>query len=400
LDAFEVLEGRGFVQQQTDGAPALLRESAVFYVGFDPTADCLHVGHLLPIMGMAHLQRAGHTPIVLVGGGTAMVGDPSGKDTARQLLTSEQIDHNKEAQKKLLARFLDFGPGGATLVDNADWLLDLNYIGFLRDMGQHFSVNTMLAKASVKLRLERGLSFLEFNYQLLQAYDFLELFRRHGCRLQLGGDDQWGNITAGIDLVRRVEGADAHGLTFPLLTTASGAKMGKTAAGAVWIDADRLSVYDYYQFWVNVEDADVGRFLKLFTFLSLEEIADLEALEGADVRQAKERLALEATAIAHGREAAEQAQAGARAAFGGGGDADAIPQHAVALPVPLITLLAESGLCQSKSDARRQIRGGAVKVAGEKVESENFELRTDHLDAEGFVLVSRGKKKKLRVRAG
>jgi tyrosyl-tRNA synthetase len=400
LDAFEVLAGRGFVQQKTDGAPALLRESAVFYVGFDPTADCLHVGHLLPIMGMAHLQRAGHTPIVLVGGGTAMVGDPSGKDTARQLLTSEQIEHNKEAQKKLLARFLDFGPGGATLVDNADWLLDLNYIGFLRDMGRHFSVNTMLAKASVKLRLERGLSFLEFNYQLLQAYDFLELYRRHGCRLQLGGDDQWGNITAGIDLVRRVEGADAHGLTFPLLTTASGAKMGKTAAGAVWIDAGRLSVYDYYQFWVNVEDADVGRFLKLFTFLSLEEIAELEALEGADIRQAKERLALEATAIAHGQEEAERAQAGARAAFGGGGDVDEIPQHAVSLPMPLIALLADSGLCQSKSDARRQIRGGAVKVAGEKVESEDFELRADHLDAEGFVVVSRGKKKKLRVCPG
>ncbi len=400
MDAFEVLAGRGFVQQQTDGAPALLRESAVFYVGFDPTADCLHVGHLLPIMGMAHLQSAGHTPIVLVGGGTAMVGDPSGKDEARQLLTNEQIQHNKEAQKKLLARFLDFGPGGATLVDNADWLLDLNYIGFLRDMGRHFSVNTMLSKASVKLRLERGLSFLEFNYQLLQAYDFLELFRRHGCRLQLGGDDQWGNITAGIDLVRRVEGADAHGLTFPLLTTASGAKMGKTAAGAVWIDADRLPVYDYYQFWVNVEDADVGRFLKLFTFLSLEEIADLEALEGADIRQAKERLALEATTIAHGRTEALRAQAGAKAAFGGGGDVDAIPQHAVALPVPLITLLADSGLCQSKSDARRQIRGGAVKVAGEKVESEDFELSADHLDAEGFVLVSRGKKKKLRVCAG
>ena len=400
MDAFEVLERRGFVQQQTDGAPALLRESAVFYVGFDPTADCLHVGHLLPIMGMAHLQRAGHTPIVLVGGGTAMVGDPSGKDTARQLLTSEQIDHNKEAQKKLLARFLDFGPGGATLVDNADWLLDLNYIAFLRDMGRHFSVNTMLAKASVKLRLERGLSFLEFNYQLLQAYDFLELYRRHGCRLQLGGDDQWGNITAGIDLVRRVEGVDAHGLTFPLLTTASGAKMGKTESGAVWIDADRLSVYDYYQFWVNVEDADVGRFLRLFTFLSLEEIADLEALEGADIRQAKERLALEATAIAHGQEEAERAQAGAKAAFGEDGDVDAIPQHAVSLPVPLIALLADSGLCQSKSDARRQIRGGAVRVAGEKVESEDFELRSDHLDAEGFVLVSRGKKKKLRVRAG
>jgi tyrosyl-tRNA synthetase len=397
LDAFEVLEGRGFVQQHTEGAPGLLRESAVFYVGFDPTGDCLHVGHLLPIMGMVHLQRAGHTPIVLVGGGTAMVGDPSGKDEARQLLTTEQIQHNKEAQKKLLARFLDFGPGGATLVDNSDWLLDLNYIEFLRDTGRHFSVNTMLAKASVKLRLERGLSFLEFNYQLLQAYDFLELFRRHGCRLQLGGDDQWGNITAGIDLVRRVEGSDAHGLTFPLLTTASGAKMGKTAAGAVWIDADRLPVYDYYQYWVNVEDADVGRFLKLFTFLSLEEIADLEALEGADIRQAKERLALEATAIAHGREEAERAQAGARAAFGSGSDVDSIPQLATGLPVSLIAFLADSGLCQSKSDARRQIRGGAVKVRGEKVESEDFELTLDHLDDDGFVLVSRGKKKKLRV---
>ncbi|MEE2750171.1 MAG: tyrosine--tRNA ligase [Myxococcota bacterium] len=398
MGAYEVLRDRGFIQQCTDGVRELLDgDPTSFYVGFDPTADCLHVGHLLPIMAMAHLQRAGHRPIAVIGGGTAMVGDPSGKDEARQLLTAEQIEKNKAAQKAILLRFLDFGENGAVMVDNAEWLLGLNYIDFLREIGRHFSMNTMLSKASVKLRLERGLSFLEFNYQVLQAYDFLELHKRYGCRLQLGGDDQWGNILAGIDLIRRMEGGVAEGMTSPLLTTASGQKMGKTVSGAVWIDSQRLSAYDYFQFWVNVDDADVGRLLRLFTFLELSEVEALEALQGADIRQAKERLALEATAIVHGQQEAEKARDGARAAFGGGGDQAEMPQHNSVFPVSLIQLLDESGLCSSRSDARRQIRGGAVRVGGEKVSDENFELTQAQLDADGAVIVARGKKKKLRV---
>jgi tyrosyl-tRNA synthetase len=401
MSVFDILEGRGFVQQYTSGVMDLLRGSGVsFYVGFDPTADSLHAGSLVPIMAMAHLQRAGHRPIALVGGGTGMVGDPSGKEEARQLLTSERIEHNKQAIKGQIGRFVSFEEGRGELVDNADWLLPLNYIEFLREIGRHFSVNTMLTKASVKARLERGLSFLEFNYQILQAYDFLELYRRNGCRLQMGGDDQWGNMVAGTDLIRRVEGAEAHALTFPLLTTATGAKMGKTANGAVWLDADRLPVYDYYQYWINVDDRDVVRFLKLFTFLPLERIAELGALKGAEIREAKRVLAFEATSVCHGKAAAERAEAGAKAAFSGGDAASAMPKYETSLPVGLLSLLADSGLCQSRSDARRQVRGGAIKVAGEKISAEDFEVTSDHLDDDGAVVVSRGKKKRVRVTMG
>jgi len=398
MSAFDTLRERGFIQQSTEGARALLDASSTpFYVGFDPTGDSLHAGHLLPVMAMAHLQRAGHQPIAVVGGGTGMVGDPSGKEEARQLLTAEGVEHNKKCLKEQLSRFIDFGEGKGQLVDNADWLLGLNYIEFLRDIGRHFSVNTMLTKASVKLRLEKGLSFLEFNYQLLQAYDYLELYRRFGCKLQVGGDDQWGNIVAGIDLIRRVETGEAHALTIPLLTTATGAKMGKTVSGAVWLDAKKMSVYDYYQYWVNVDDRDVGRFLRLYTFLSIEEIARLEALQGADIREAKKVLAFEATGIAHGSDAAEQARAGAAAAFAGGQSVDAMPTFDAKLPISVVELLAASGLCDSKSDARRQIKGGAIKIAGEKVSDVQAELTSAHLDSEGAAVLSRGKKKKLRV---
>ncbi len=401
MSVFDILDSRGFVQQYTSGVMDLLRDNEVsFYVGFDPTADSLHAGSLVPIMAMAHLQRAGHRPIALIGGGTGMVGDPSGKEEARQLLTAERIEHNKQAIKGQIGRFISFEPGKGELVDNADWLLPLNYIEFLREIGKHFSVNTMLAKASVKARLERGLSFLEFNYQILQAYDFLELYRRNGCRLQMGGDDQWGNMVAGTDLIRRVESAEAHALTFPLLTSATGAKMGKTATGAVWLDSERLPVYDYYQYWINVDDRDVVRFLKLFTFLPLEEIERLAALQGAELREAKRILAFEATAICHGKESAERAEAGAKAAFSGGSSAADMPKYETTLPVGLLSLLAESGLCKSRSDARRHVKGGAIKVAGQKISAEDFELTLEHLDSDGAVVVSRGKKKMIRVTIG
>ena len=400
MNAFEILTERGFVQQHTAGAPDLIRgESAVFYVGFDPTGDSLHVGHLLPIMAMAHLQRAGHRPIAVVGGGTAMVGDPSGKDEARQLLTAERIEHNKVCLKRQLGLFLEFGDGSGQLIDNADWLLDLNYIAFLRDIGKHFSVNQMLGKASVKLRLERGLSFLEFNYQLLQAYDFLELHRRHGCVLQMGGDDQWGNITAGIDLVRRVDGREAHGLTFPLITTSNGKKMGKTANGSVWLDPDRLSPYDYFQYWINVSDADVGRFLRLFTFLSIDRIRELEALTGADVREAKQVLALEATTIVHGPTEAQRALEGARAAFSGGGAVDAMKTVSLALPSGVLDALVAAELCKSKGDARRKIKEGAVKIGMDRkpISDTELSLTADMLDGSGGVVLWRGKKSAVRV---
>ncbi len=398
MNPFEILQSRGFVKQHTAGAPEMLAGAPVaFYVGFDPTADSLHVGHLLPVMAMAHLQRAGHRPIAVVGGGTAMVGDPSGKDEMRQLISAEQIDHNKRGLRAQLGGVLELGDGQGDLVDNADWLLSLNYIGFLRDIGRHFSVNQMLGKASVKLRLETGLSFIEFNYQLLQAYDFLELYRRHGCILQLGGDDQWGNITAGIDLIRRVEGVEAHGLTFPLLTRSDGKKMGKTAGGAVWLDAARLSPYDYFQYWVNVDDRDVGKLLRIFTFLPLERIEQLEAMTGPQVREAKKELAFHATAVVHGETEASRAMAGAKAAFSGGQAVAAMPQHEAELPIPLTTLLADCGLCGSRSDARRQIQGGAVRVGEDKVLDVNFELSPEHLDADGAVVLWRGKKKSVRV---
>ena len=386
MHVLDLLQARGFVHQHTDETTLRARMDAgpvTFYCGFDPTGDSLHVGHLLPLMLMTHLSRAGHTAIAVVGGGTAMVGDPSGKDESRDMIDEARIAANKAAIRAQIARFCE-----GTLVDNADWLMGLGYIQFLRDIGRHFSVNRMLSAESVKLRLERnqGLSFIEFNYSLLQAYDFVELYRRHRCTLQVGGQDQWFNIVSGIDLVRRLEGGESFGLTLPLLTTASGAKMGKTASGAVWLSAEKFSAFDYRQYWYNVDDRDVERFLKLFTFLPLEEIATLVA---GDVREAKRVLALEATAVVHGREAAEAADTAARAAAQGGASADT-PEVAVALPAALLDVLVAAGLTGSKGEGRRLVQQGGVSVDGAKVDDPNLALAS-------ACLVRVGKKKAVKV---
>jgi tyrosyl-tRNA synthetase len=378
------LRARGFVQQISDEAglgDRLGVGRVTFYCGFDPTAASLHVGSLVPLMAMAWLTRAGHRPIAVLGGGTTMVGDPSGKTELRPMLTQESIQKNRARIEPQVRRFVADSPD-AVVVDNAEWLLPLNYLEFLRDVGRHFSVNRMLAAEAYKLRLEKGLSFIEFNYQLLQAYDFLVLRDRYGCGLQIGGDDQWGNVVAGIDLIRRMRQTETFGLTFPLLTTASGAKMGKTAAGAVWLDPALTSPFEMFQYFVNVDDRDVVRFLKLLTFEPLETIAAFETAEGAALREAKRLLARSVTGVVHGAEAAEQADAAARAAFGGGGgEAGAGTGTQASLPTVTITpqrlaeapgykivdLLAESGLAPSKSAARRLIEQGGVRVGDRKV---------------------------------
>ncbi len=400
MDVLSVLQARGFIAQSTDedALRSMLNEGpGTAYVGCDPTASSLHVGSLVPIMAMAWLQRAGHKIIALVGGGTSRVGDPSGKTELRQMLADEQIATNQAAVGEQLGRFLSLDDGQGVLVNNADWLLGLNYIDFLRDIGRHFSVNRMLAAEAYKQRLERGLSFIEFNYQILQAYDYLKLYQDRGCTLQMGGNDQWGNIVAGVDLVRRVEGQSVHALTFPLLLTATGEKMGKTARGATWLDAERLSPYDYFQYFRNVHDDDVVRLLKLYTFLELEEIALLEQQAVQDINAVKERLALEATALAHGASAAQQALEGARAAFGGGGNAANVPTLETALPKAVVDLLVESELCTSKSDARRQIKGGAVKVNDTRLADIAAVLDVDACDADGAAMLWRGKKRSVRV---
>ncbi len=398
MNALETLRARGLLQDHTPELDAWLNGGPrTFYVGFDCTATSLHAGSLALIMCMAHLQRAGHSPIVLMGSGTTMIGDPTGKDEMRKMLSPADIATNKAALQAQLERYLDLSDGKGLVVDNGDWLLALNYVDFLRQVGRHVSVNQMLSRTSVKLRLEKGLSFLEFNYALFQAYDFLHLSREQDCLYQVGGADQWGNITAGVDLIRRVTGAEAHASTIPLVTTADGKKMGKSAAGAVWLDGAMTSPYDWYQYWINVDDRDVGRYLRIFSWLPLDEIIRLEALQGADVRRAKQVLAWEATRLCHGQEAADRAQAGARAAFGGGGSAAAMPQHTVVLPAEVIGVLVDSKLCTSRSDARRQIEGGAVRVNGAKVSDLGAALTADMLDSEGALVLQRGKKKKLRV---
>jgi len=403
-DAFDILRARGLVAQVTDegGLRARLAEGpVVFYNGFDCTATSLHVGHLVPIMAMMHLQQAGHRPIAVVGGGTTMVGDPSGRTELRQMLDEAAIRSFGASIYDQLDRYLGLRAGRAVAVDNIDWLLELGYVAFLRDIGRHFSVNRMLAAEAYKLRFERGLSFIEFNYQLLQAYDYLHLYRTFGCTLQTGGDDQWGNILAGVDLVRRVEGAAVHALTYPLLTTASGAKMGKTAAGAVWLDAELWSPYDFYQYWVNCEDADVGRLLRIFTFLPLDEIARLERLAGAEIREAKRVLALEATRLTHGAIEAAHAAAAARAAFGGGGDLEAMPSSPVTWErlrsgLPVAAAFAEAGLTQSRGEARRLIQQGGLYVNDVRVDDPEARLGEVDLTADG-ILLRAGKKKYHRL---
>ena len=416
-DLLRTLVERGYVHQCTDLEAldaAAVAGRITGYIGFDATADSLHVGSLVQIMLLRHMQRTGHRPIVLMGGGTTKVGDPSGRDKGRQLLSQQRIDSNIAGIRRVFERFLDFdgdgdGDGAALMADNSEWLDALHYIPFLREYGRHFSVNRMLGFESVKMRLDREqpLSFLEFNYMVLQAYDFLELGRRYDCRLQMGGSDQWGNIVCGVELGRRATGLELYGLTSPLLTLASGAKMGKTAAGAVWLNPDRFSPYEYWQYWRNTEDADVGRFLRLFTELPLDEIARLQALAGAEINEAKAILATEATALCHGREAAGEAAETARRTFapeaGAGGLADGLPT--IEIPrarlderVPICDLMREAGLVKSNSEARRLIRGGGARVNDEPVRDETGTVGPDDLTAEGAIKLSAGRKRHALVR--
>lgn len=409
-DFLQTLQSRGFIHQISDesGLDELLnKQVTTCYIGFDATAGSLHVGNLVSIMLLYWFQQTGHRPIALMGGGTTMVGDPSGKDESRQLLTVDKIARNKEGIRRVFSRFLEFGETGnqAIMADNADWLLDLNYVDFLRDVGRHLSVNQMLARDSVKLRLEREqhLSFLEFNYMCLQAYDFTELAKRYDCQLQMGGSDQWGNIVSGVDLGRRMGTKDLFALTTPLLTTASGAKMGKTADGAVWLSEEFLSVYDYWQFWRNAEDADIGRFMKLFTALPLDEIARYEALEGAELNDAKKVLATEATAMVHGRDAAEQAAETARRTFEEGQATDTLPSVSVPAGeldegIGLLTLIVQAGLASSNGEARRHVKGGAIRINDESISDERLSINSSSLNEDGAIKLSLGKKKHFLIR--
>ncbi|TCL71666.1 tyrosyl-tRNA synthetase [Hydrogenispora ethanolica] len=399
MSVFETLQERGFIQQTTHQEPLyelLEKEKVTFYVGFDPTADSLHVGHLLPVMAMAHMQRAGHRPIAILGGGTAMIGDPSGKSELRQMLTKETIDHNAECFRSQLAHYLDFSEGKALMVNNGDWLLGLNYLEFLRDIGRFFSVNRMLTAESVKIRLEKGLTFIEFNYMLLQSYDFLMLNRKYGCKLQMGGDDQWSNILAGADLIRRVEGKEAYGVTFPLLTTSSGRKMGKTEAGAVWLDPAKTTPYEFYQYWRNSDDRDVRRFLSLYTFLPMDEVRRLGALQDQAINEAKRVLAFEVTKLAHGEAEAIKADQAAAALFGGGGNEQAVPavelsQDQLAQGLTILDLLVQAKLADSKSEARRLVTQGGVALNDEKISDLNRTIAAADFK-DGKLLIKKGKK--------
>jgi len=406
------LKWRGFFEQCTDEAAlaGLIDAGTVTgYVGFDPTADSLHAGSMLPIMGLVHLQRWGHRPIALVGGATALVGDPTGRTELRKMLTPEQIDANSEGIRAQLSNFLRFGVGpnaGPTdglMLNNFAWMKDHGYIDFLREVGRHFSVNQMLTRDSVKTRLEVGLSFIEFNYMILQAYDFMVLNRDHGCRLQMGGSDQWGNIVSGIDLTRRCNTAEVYGLTFPLLSTAAGEKMGKTAAGAIWLSPVRTSPYDFFQYWVNVDDRDVSRFLRLYTLLPREEIEKLERLTGADIREAKRVLAREVTALLHGRDAADAAEQAAAALFDGASDASTVPSSERPADdlagdgITLLDALVDSALLKSKGEARRMVRQNAVRVNGEVVSDEMRRLTADDLQ-DGRIELQVGKKRHHHIR--
>ena len=426
MSVLDILEERGFIAEMTH--PAELREAldkgpVTCYIGFDPTASSLHVGSLVPIMSLAHMQRNGHLPIALMGGGTGLVGDPSGKAEMRKLITVEEVNENVKGIKSQLARFIDFDEGRAVLANNADWLLQIRYIEFLRDIGKHFSVNRMIKAESYKMRLdsEEGLSFIEFNYMLLQAYDFLKLLDNHNCVLQMGGSDQWGNIVAGIDLVRRVRNRQVYGLTFPLITTSSGAKMGKTAAGAVWLDADRTSPYEYYQYWINTHDDDVARFLALFTFLPMDEINKVKTLEGADLNAAKTVLAFEATAVAHGSEEAKKAHRATIENFGARNipkdllpSSDVLRDVVVDTPaanigvsgmphselslstvksgISVVDLFNDIGLAQSKGGARRLIQQGGCYINGERIEYVDYQV-TEADIKDGEIVLRAGKKK-------
>ena len=399
MSFLETFEERGFFKQTTHPEELKSRVESgriCAYIGFDPTADSLHVGHLIPLMGLAHLQRDGQRVIALMGGGTAMIGDPSGKTEMRKMLTEKQLEDNVGKIKPQMERFLDFS-GDSELINNSEWLRNLNYIDFLRDIGRHFSVNRMLSFETYKVRLETGLSFLEFNYQLLQAYDFLELNKRYQCILQMGGDDQWANILSGVDLIRRVSQNEAFGWTYPLLTTASGRKMGKTEKGAVWLDPKKTSPYEYYQYWINCEDADVEKFLTLFTFLPLSEIRELSRLQGAEIREAKSKLALETTSLAHGREEALKAEQAAKSLFGSGGESEDIPStqidsSSLLQGIGVFDAFRESGLCKSNGEARRLMNQGGLYLNQEPLSDPDYRITKDDFK-EGSVLLRAGKKR-------
>jgi tyrosyl-tRNA synthetase len=407
---YDVFIERGFIDQVTDEGKLreLLEEKVTCYIGFDPTASSFHVGNLVPIMSLAHMQRHDHRPIALVGGGTGLVGDPSGKDEMRQIMTKEEIRQNAETQKKQFAHFLDFSGDRALLLNNADWLTKLNYIDFLRDIGVHFSVNRMLATESIRIRLESGLSFIEFNYQLLQSYDFWYLFKHYNCSIQMGGSDQWGNIVAGIDLIRRLEGKQAYGITSPLIMTADGRKMGKTEKGAVWLDPERTSPYDYYQFWINTDDRDVKRFLALFTFLPMDEVEEYGKLQGSEIRKAKEILAFEATKIVHGEEEVEKAKAASQALFISVSDSvmtvDAgmptvvMDKQKFVEGIPIFKLFEVTGLCSSGSEARRLIEQGGGYLNKKRVEKFDLVVKLDDFNEKDEILLRAGKKKFYRIK--
>ena len=372
----------------------LEKEKITFYIGFDPTADSLHVGHFIALMFMAHMQRAGHRPIALLGGGTAMVGDPSGKTDMRKMLTKEQIQHNVDSIKKQMERFIDFSDDKAILVNNGEWLLNLNYVDFLRDVGTHFSVNRMLSAECFKQRLEKGLSFLEFNYMLMQGYDFYVLNQKYGCKMELGGDDQWSNMIAGVELVRRKAQGEAFAMTCTLLTNSQGQKMGKTVGGALWLDAEKTSPFDFYQYWRNVDDADVEKCLALLTFVPMDEVRRLSSLEGAEINEAKKVLAYEVTKLVHGEEEAKKAQDAANALFSGGADMSNVPTVTVSrdvLGTSLLDVLANNKIVPSKSEGRRLIQQGGLSINGEKVVEVSRAL-TEEDFKDGSALIKRGKK--------
>ncbi len=405
MECYDELVARGLIAQVTDEEEIrkLVNEGkAVFYIGFDPTADSLHVGHFMALCLMKRLQMAGNKPIALIGGGTGMIGDPSGRSDMRQMMTPEIIQHNCDCFKKQMSRFIDFSDGKALMVNNADWLLDLNYVAFLRDVGPCFSVNNMLRAECYKQRMEKGLSFLEFNYMIMQAYDFYMLYQQYGCNMQFGGDDQWSNMLAGTELIRKKLGKDAYAMTITLLLTSEGKKMGKTQAGAVWLDPDKTSPYDFYQYWRNVDDADVCKCLRMLTFLPLEQIDEMDKWEGSRLNEAKEILAYELTSLVHGEDEAKKAQSAAKALFAGQGNMENIPSYTLTDEdfdndtIDILSILQKTGLCTSRSDARRNVEQGGVTVDGEPVKDIKKTYERSAFEGDGL-LIKRGKKNFVKV---
>ncbi len=409
MGVYEELQARGLIAQVTDEneiKELVNAGKATFYIGFDPTADSLHVGHFMALCLMKRLQMAGNKPIVLVGGGTGLIGDPTGRTDMRQMITKETINHNCECFKKQMSRFIDFSDGKAIMVNNADWLLNLNYVDLLREVGAQFSVNRMLAAECYKQRWERGLSFLEFNYMIMQSYDFYVLYQKYGCNMQFGGDDQWSNMLGGTELIRRKLGKDAYAMTINLLLTSEGKKMGKTQKGALWLDPNKTTPYEFYQYWRNIDDSDVIKCIKMITFLPLEEIAELEKLEGAELNKAKEILAFETTKLIHGAEEAVKAQQAAKSLFAGSGDSDNIPttelkdDDFVDGGINILDLLVKANLAPSKSEARRNVQQGGVSVDGEKITDVNTVITSEMISSKGDVVVKKGKKAFRKIKIG